>query len=275
MPKHEMKPMLRKLEHRLFSLFFLMGLLLPLGLLVMLSLGRRWIFPELFPQEWTLTHWGSLLRGSSGLRSGLLLSLGISLVVAALATGFGFWAARQVARSRRRGLALWAAYAPYVLSPVIYALLLQVFFLRLGLSGHVAGVVLGQLLLTFPFAVIFFQSFWGRQTLDYEQAARTLGASGGQIARRVLLPLARPLLVLCFFQCFLISWFEFGLTNLIGLGQVKTLPVQVFQYVQEANVHYAALASLLLIGPPLVLLLLNRRFLRGGLLAVHPPEEQI
>lgn len=270
-----MEPMLRKLEYRLFALFFLSGLLLPLGLLAVLSLGRRWTFPEVFPRQWTTAHWTSLLGGSSGLRDGLLLSLGISLVVAGTATGFGVWAARQVARSRRRGLALWAAYAPYVLSPVIYAVLLQVFFLRLGLSGQVVGVMLGQLLLTFPFAVIFFQSFWGRQVLDYEQAARTLGASGRQIARRILLPLARPMLVLCFFQCFLISWFEFGLTNLIGLGQVKTLPIRVFQYVQEANVHFAALASLLLIGPPLVLLLLNRRFLRSGLLAVQAREEQI
>jgi len=53
------------------------------------------------------------------------------------------------------------------------------------------------------------------------------------------------MLLLCFFQTFLLSWFQYGLTMLVGGGQVKTLPLKVYDFVWEANVFYAALASCL------------------------------
>jgi putative spermidine/putrescine transport system permease protein len=66
--------------------------------------------------------------------------------------------------------------------------------------------------------------------------------------------------MLCFFQTFLFSWFEFGLTNMIGVGKVQTLTVRVYGFLQEANPFLAAVSSLLLMIPPFVLLLINRHF---------------
>ena len=76
--------------------------------------------------------------------------------------------------------------------------------------------------------------------------------------RRVLLPLAWPLLRTALFQTFLLSWFDFGLTNLLSVGKVRTLTVQVFTYVGEANAQLAAVASLLLLLPPALLLWANK-----------------
>lgn len=249
---------LTRLEKKWFIMSFTLGLMVPFALLFLLSLGREWIFPALLPRRWTLEHWAGFFRGGT-LRASLGLSLPLSVAVAMLSTALGFLTGRSVARSPHRRRLLLAAYAPYVLSPVIYAVLLQYFFIRLGLAGHVLGVGLGQFLLTYPFAVILFQSFWSRQAIDFEQVALTLGCSPGQAFRRVLLPMARPLLLVVFFQTFLISWFEFGLTSLLGVGKVKTLTIEVFNYIQEANSHYAALASLLLILPPVGMLWMNRR----------------
>ena len=50
-----------------------------------------------------------------------------------------------------------------VFAPVILAACLQVFFLRLGLTGRPGGVFLGQLLIAYPFAVILFSSFWNER----------------------------------------------------------------------------------------------------------------
>jgi putative spermidine/putrescine transport system permease protein len=75
------------------------------------------------------------------------------------------------------------------------------------------------------------------------------------------LPLAKSTLLLCFFQCFLISWFEYGLTHFIGAGKVKTLTVSVFSYVNEANPFLAALAGFLLILPSVLLLLANKKLI--------------
>jgi putative spermidine/putrescine transport system permease protein len=77
----------------------------------------------------------------------------------------------------------------------------------------------------------------------------------------VLLPLSREVLQLGFLQTFLLSWFQYGLTLLIGAGKVQTLTLRVYSLVGEANPAYAAVASCLLVAPPAVLLLLNRRLL--------------
>ncbi|MBC8152197.1 MAG: hypothetical protein H7Z72_04740, partial [Bacteroidetes bacterium] len=86
----------------------------------------------------------------------------------------------------------------------------------------------------------------------------TLGCTPAQALTRVLLPLARPLLTTCLFQTFLIGWFDFGLTNFLSVGKVRTLTVQVFTYVREANSRLAAVASLLLILLPAILLWINK-----------------
>ncbi|MEO1805346.1 MAG: ABC transporter permease, partial [Bacteroidota bacterium] len=57
-----------------------------------------------------------------------------------------------------------------------------------------------------------------------------------------------------------ISWFEYGLTTLIGVGKIQTLTLKVYQYVNEANIYFAALASCLLFLPPLILIWVNKRF---------------
>src|SRR5262249_62243642 len=91
--------------------------------------------------------------------------------------------------------------------------------------------------------------------------ARPRGGGTAPLSRRALLPLSRGALLLCFFQTFLISWFQYGLTILIGGGAVETLPMKVYDYVNEGNPAYAALAGCLLVVPPVALLWINRRLL--------------
>ena len=128
------------------------------------------------------------------------------------------------------------------------------------------GVVLAQTLFALGFSTVFLTAFWTERVAGYEALAQTLGATRGRVVWRVLVPLARGLLVLCFFQTFLVSWFQYGLTLLIGQGKVQTLPLKVFAYLNEANPYVAALAACLLVAPPFVLLWINRRmvFRPGG-----------
>jgi putative spermidine/putrescine transport system permease protein len=44
------------------------------------------------------------------------------------------------------------------------------------------------------------------------------------------------------------------------VGKVETLTILVYRYISEANPYLAALAGLLLLIPPLVLLFVNRSF---------------
>jgi putative spermidine/putrescine transport system permease protein len=237
------------------------GVLLPFGVLAVLSLGRAWPYPAVLPEVSGAGAWALLFSAEGGLAADFGLSVGLALVVATLATALGFVTSRAVAYHPRRDRLLGLAYGPFVFSPVVYAACLHTYFIRLGLSGGVAGVGLGQLLVAYPFAVIFFTGFWNDNIRSLENVVLTLGGSPGQAYRRVLLPLARNLLGVCFFQTFLISWFEYGLTAFIGVGRVQTLTVKVYGYISEANPFLAALSSCLLVFPPLVLLWVNKRIL--------------
>ncbi len=237
------------------------GILFPFVFLVLLSLGRQWVFPAIFPSEWTIQNWrGALLQGGE-LSGSLGVSLIISLLVATVATLLGFWSSKALNETVFGRRLLGLAYLPYIFAPVILAACLQTYFLQVGLSGQFVGVWLAQLFIAYPFAVIFFASFWNDHLKAAGQLATTLGASPWQVFRKVFLPLARGPLLVCFFQTFLISWFEYGLTMLIGVGKVQTLTVKVFQFVNEANVFYAALAGCLLALPPIVILWLNKRYI--------------
>ncbi len=236
-------------------------LLFPLFFMAALSLGEQWGFPEVLPKQWTLRHWRALAGRQSDLAGSVGLSLVISLSIATIATGLSFLTSKVIAYHRQRRQWLLLAYFPYVFAPVILAACLQHYFIVLGLSGKWYGVLLAQLLITYPFGVIFFTSFWNERMLAMEQLAATLGSTPRQTLVKVLLPVAKGALLVCFFQTFLISWFEYGLTMLIGVGKVQTLTVKVFLYVNEANIYYAAMASCLLFAPPVLLLWLNKRYI--------------
>ncbi|WP_338868307.1 ABC transporter permease subunit [Spirosoma sp. SC4-14] len=243
---------------------FLTGLLilvfaLPFVLLALLALGQHWRFPEVIPAAVSTDALARIVATDSDLSTGLLLSLGIATIVSVLSTGLGFIVARAMSQSTHPARWITLSYLPYALPPVLLAVLIQPYIIRLHLSGSLTGVIVGLLLITIPFCSLFFRSFWSEQAIHYEQLSRTLGCNQFQAIRLVLIPLARPLLITCLFQTFLLAWFDFGLTNYLSVGKVRTLTVQVYLFVGEANSRLAAVASLLLLLPPALLLWLNKR----------------
>lgn len=232
----------------------------PFGYLLALSVATEWRFPRLLPVDWTFTHWADLDSAGSNWLASAFTSLTLAAAVATLATASGFLTARHLSGHPRRGLWLTLAYLPYAFSPVIYAHCVKFFFIAGGLSGTWAGVLLAQFILTYPFAILLFFNHFDHRLRAMEDLALTLGSTPRQAFWRVVAPVSRVALLICFFQTFLISWFEYGLTSVIGLGQVRTLTITVYQYIGEANVYVAALASCLVCLPPLLLLWLNQRF---------------
>ncbi len=234
--------------------------LLPFGLLALWSIADQWRFPEVWPAL-TGRHWQTLLLSGQPLTVSLLRSLTIAVPVAILSTATGFLLSHVIAHHKQRHTLLFITYLPYVVAPVILAGLIYLHYLTFGLAGTAAGVVLGHLLLTIPYATLLFTAFWTPRIASFEGMAQTMGANRWHLIRHVWWPLGKRLIFTGLFQTFLISWFEFGLTRLLGTGKVATLPVLVYQFTQEANPYLAAVACLLLMVPPAVLLGFNKLFL--------------
>lgn len=235
-------------------------LFLPLVAMVYLSFVSDWGFPDIWNVEITFRYWRQLFNGQIGLGYSFGLSLLLSLVIASSATAFGFLISKLLLFDTKHGGLLQLAFYPYLIAPVVFGAMLQFYFIRMGLAGSFLGVLLAQMLFVFPYAVLLQSTFWNDQIKQIAFQATTIGASRGQLFRGILLPMARPWLTICFVQCFLISWFEFGITELIGVGKVETLTISVMRFVREANPHYAALSACLLVLPLILMVVVGNRF---------------
>ncbi|WP_341224966.1 ABC transporter permease [uncultured Arcticibacterium sp.] len=235
-------------------------IIFPFLYLVMLSFASEWQYPNILPGYFGLNNWKTILGSEIGLLTSFFESVLISLSVAFVSTLSGFWGSRAVYNHPNNKLLTLLTYFPYILAPVVFAACFSYFFIKMGLFGNAFGVVAAQFLITYPFALIFFSSFWNKKIRSYEELVTTLGGNSFQTYVMVLLPLAKGLLLICFFQTFLISWFEYGLTSVIGLGKVQTLTIKVFMYIKEANYYYGALSCCLLIFPPVLLLYFNKKY---------------
>lgn len=232
----------------------------PFLYLVLLSFASGWRFPDLLPTYFGPKNWATILGSETGLLESFASSIIISLSVAIASTASGFLISRAVFYHPRKQTLTLLAYFPYILAPVVFAACLSFFFLKLGLFGNHTGVIVAQFIIAFPYALLFFSSFWNKRIKSFEDLVATLGGNRWQTYVKVLFPLAKGLLLICFFQTFLISWFEYGLTSIIGIGKVQTLTIKVFLFIKEANYYYGALSCCLLIFPPVVLLYFNKRY---------------
>lgn len=251
--------MIFKLKPFILSTLVLM-VLFPFVYLGLLSLSAEWQFPAVLPDYFGFKNWQTVLNSESSLLQSFLLSIGISISVAFVSTFSGFVISRTVSYHPKKNTLILFTYFPYVIAPVVFAVCLSYFFLKMQIFGTATGVILAQYLISFPYALIFFTSFWGKRTKGFEELVATLGGNRWQTYKKVLLPIAKGMLLICFFQTFLISWFEYGLTSIIGVGKVQTLTIKVFLFIKEANFYFGALSCCLLILPPVVLLYINKKY---------------
>ena len=232
-----------------------MVLIAPLLALIYLSVVGQWEYPKLLDNGFTLRHWVELIAADFGLGPSLGRSVLLAISMATLCSVLGFSLSRKISENKSL---LGLAFYPYLIAPVVFGAMLQFYFVRMGINGTLVGVGLAQFLFIFPYSVLLFSTFWNDRVRQTAFQATTLGASDWKVLQTVLVPMALPWILLCFVQCFLISWFEFGITQLIGLGKVETLTIRTMWFVKEANPHLAAVSSLLMVLPLLVLLIFNR-----------------
>jgi ABC-type spermidine/putrescine transport system permease subunit II len=167
-----------------------------------------------------------------------------------------------------RGLILLAFLLPQAVPNLpVYVNIAQVFY-QIGLAGTITGVVLVHashgLVLAVWIASAAFASIDG----SLEEAARNLGASAWTCFRTVTLPLAAPGLMASAIFVFLESLDEFTGTYFVGVPDVTTLPLLMFNASMGGNYQIASITALLLLVPSIAFMLVVERFLKADVLAM-------
>lgn len=240
-------------------------LILPLLPLVVWSFAHGWRFPDLLPQDWSVTAWSHALSAGSGVLRSFAETTLIALASTLIAVLIGFPAGGALGLHRFRGktAVTLLILAPAILPGIAVVFGLHGLFLRLGLTGTIPGVILAHLIPTLPYMTLIMAAVFSRFDPDIEAQARTLGATPFQTFRLVTLPAILPGLLTGALFAFLVSWSQYLLTLTIGGGRVQTLPLLLFAFASAGRNDITAAVALLYILPGLAILALTARRITG------------
>ena len=149
----------------------------------------------------------------------------------------------------------------------IYVNIARMFY-EVGLNGTVFGVVLVHASHGLVLAVWIASAAFAAVDESLEQAARNLGAGPWRCFATITLPLAAPGLIASAIFVFLESLDEFTGTYFVGVPDVITLPLLMFNASMGGNYQIASITALLLLVPSIGFMLLVERFLKADVLAM-------
>ena len=242
----------------------------PLLNLVLWAFAERWYFPNRIPSDFGFSFWGRVFSA----RGGAVSSLGTSVWIAVLtvivcllvAIPAGYALARV--KLRWRGLILLAFLLPQAIPNLpVYVNIARVFY-EIGLAGTIPGVVLVHASHGLVLAVWIASAAFASVDTSLEEAARNMGASPLACFRTVTLPLAAPGLMASAIFVFLESLDEFTGTYFVGVPDVMTLPLLMFNASMGGNYQIASITALLLLIPSVGFMLVVERFLKADVLAM-------
>lgn len=259
-------PWLRRFALWLFALWCLF----PIYWLASMSLkqpvdaiARRPRF--LFTPVWT--NYAAVLR-SSDVWGYFGNSLAVALASTALALALGVPTAYVLARYRFRGN---ADFGFWVLStrmtpPVAMLIPFFVLYVRTGLIGTYAGLVIAHVALNLSIVTWLMKGFFEDLPVELEEAALMDGASAFQAFRQICLPVALPGVAAVAILAFLFSWNEFLFTLVLG-DRIRTVPVGLYGFVGYQQIDWGGLtaSAVVMLAPVLAFVFVFQRQLVRGL----------
>jgi putative spermidine/putrescine transport system permease protein len=212
------------------------------------------------PSSWGVRWYGVLFKNAD-FGKATHVSLIIASAVMCLSLLTGIPAAYGIARYRFSGRnAIYTLFtAPLLLPSIVLGLGMLLIFVRLHITATYTGLILGHLVVAFPFVLRILTTSLSGLPPDLEDAARTLGASPWRVLYRITLPLMVPGLVASVALAFLISFDEVVISLFLVGPRLTTLPVQVFNYVNyRVDPQIAALSVVLIVLSIIIVVLIER-----------------
>lgn len=247
--------------------FIAVFLLAPLLIVVPMSFSATTLMQ--FPPSAYSTRWYDVYFGSRSWLDATWVSLKAGIVVAIVSTVLGTATALALTRGEFRGKAAVQAFllSPLVVPVIILSVGLYYLFSLGRLNGTFTGLVIGHVVLTFPYATIVIVASLEEFDRTLEQSAMGLGATPLRAFWRITLPLISPGIVVAFLFSFLTSFDEVVLALFITGPETMTLPRKMWEGIRFELSPTTAAVSTLLIAVSWTLMLivgLLRRRSGGG-----------
>jgi thiamine transport system permease protein len=199
----------------------------------------------------------------------ILNSLGVSFSVAAIAVIIdiilAFPTSIILTRYNFRGKKILDALVdlPMAVPTSALGFSILLFWGIFGINPGMPLIILGHVVFTFPYIVRNMKIVLEKADILYEDAARTLGASGITVFRTITLPMMKEGLIAGAILAFTRSLGETGATIILS-GLVETAPIMIVGFRRQLELPSASLLAGILIAISIALLFSIKFFTRRG-----------
>ena len=248
---------------------FAFALIGPLANLALWSVAERWYTPYKLPVTYGTRYWQQVFRPTGDAMASLGTSVWIAVLTVVVALALSVPAGYALARLKLpvRSLFMIVFLLPQAFPSVaIYINVARIFY-SLGINGTVLGVGVVDAAHGLVYSVWIAAAAFAAVDKDLELAARNIGASPLRTFFTVTLPLAAPGVIASGIFVFLESLDEFTGTFFVGVPQVTTLPLLLYNAAMGGNYQVASITALILLVPSVLFMLFIERFLRADVLA--------
>jgi len=207
-------------------------LLLPLAAIVYASVTVDAV--PTFPPTGMTFRWYVAAFHEQAFVDGLRNSLIVALASTTLAAPVGIAAAMALARWRSpwRAVVDTVLLSPIFVPGLVIGIALLISMSMTGMHLGIWRLILGHVLIVFPYVARTTYASLAGQDPAMEEAARTMGASEFRIFRSIVLPLARPGILAGTIFAFIISFDDVPVALFLADAQSTTLPLAVLAYLE-------------------------------------------
>jgi ABC-type glycerol-3-phosphate transport system permease component len=218
------------------------------------------------PEEWSLEAWREVFTINEFHRylwNSLLAGVGSALLSLLISVPGAYIFARKEFRGRE---ALFYLIVGTLIFPFILLIVpVTITWIELGLYNSIVGLWLAFQIFAVPYSVWILRGYFARMPRHLEECAMVYGCTQFQAFHRVMLPLAKPVIISVMFLSFLLGWNDFLFSNMLTTGEgPRTASVAI--YVASAGgerIEWEVMMVMTLITgiPPVILYMLAQRHL--------------
>lgn len=228
-------------------LFF--ALILPSVTLLLASFMGKW-WRGLTLSNFSLENFVFLFNDNAtmlSIKNSLILAFGVAIFMALLGAILAILVAGEQSPLKRaiRVLATIPLGLPHVVAAVF--VILAWYGAPFNMGGSLWILAVGYVFVMMPYALRTCDVARGQIDGTLGEAAQVSGMSTTQTWRYVMLPLMKSGIVTTFIIVFIFTIKEFSLTALIYSSDTKTLPVQIYTFLEGGSYERTAASSMLLL----------------------------
>lgn len=240
-------------DEDLFLVTVLLLFFVPFIFLVINSFAMHWSWPQVWPKTWSFRGWFVLWQ-QPRLVEALLVTTLIGGGVVLLNLLLAFPAAKALSQTTFicKHLVEQLLLAPILIPSLAVAMGIHLLMIQLGMANVWYGVVLVHLIPTIPYAIRILRSGYDQLGTAWHDQANSLGVKGWTILWTITVPFMLPSIRSVMLLAYVISLSQYALTALIGGGNVMTLAMIYFPFLQSVDRAVISSFSLVFALMPLV-----------------------